>query len=113
MTPVARPSGYLQQEPHLPSVHLAQAEQVLLQHFPQTPSAAVAAASPSPAMTASRAPALISVFMVCCPLLRAGIIPVLNVIHRRGQNPPNFFRSHEIAGFTDARDFHGHRMHKD
>ena len=72
MTPVARPSGYLQQEPHFPSVHLAQAEQVLLQHFPQAPSAAVAAASPSPAMTASRAPALISVFMVCVVLVTDG-----------------------------------------
>jgi hypothetical protein len=45
-------------------VHFVQALQVVLQHFPQAPSAANAVASPKPAMMASMAPALINVFMV-------------------------------------------------
>lgn len=53
----------LQQEAHLPSAHLAQAEQVVLQHLAQAPSAAEAAARPNPAMRAIMAPALIMFFM--------------------------------------------------
>jgi len=53
----------LQQEAHLPSAHLAQELQLVLQHFEQELSAAVAVASPKPAMMASMAPALINVFM--------------------------------------------------
>jgi len=60
----------LQQEAHLPSEHFAQELQLVLQHLAQALSAAVAVASPKPAMMASMAPALINVFMVvfvfCC-----------------------------------------------
>jgi acyl-CoA synthetase (AMP-forming)/AMP-acid ligase II len=54
---------------------LAQALQVFLQHLAQAPSAAVAVASPNPAMMASMAPALISVFMGCflCRVVAVGI----------------------------------------
>ncbi len=54
----------LQQEAHLPSEHFMQELQLVLQHFAQALSAAEAAASPRPAMMASMAPALISVFIV-------------------------------------------------
>jgi len=63
----------LQQEAHLPSAHLAQAEQEVLQHLAQAPSAAVAVASPKPAMMASMVPALIRFFMVCVVLVMGGI----------------------------------------
>jgi hypothetical protein len=53
----------LQQEAHLPSEHFAQELQLVLQHLAQALSAAVAVASPKPAMMASMAPALINVFM--------------------------------------------------
>jgi len=56
----------LQQEAHLPSEHFAQELQLVLQHLAQALSVAVAAvavASPKPAMMASMAPALINVFM--------------------------------------------------
>jgi hypothetical protein len=53
----------LQQEAQLPSAHFAQELQLVLQHFVQALSAAVAVASPRPAMMASMAPALINVFM--------------------------------------------------
>jgi len=56
----------LQQEAHLPSEHFAQELQPVLQHLAQALSVAVAAvavASPKPAMMASMAPALINVFM--------------------------------------------------
>lgn len=61
----------LQQEAHLPSEHFAQELQLVLQHFAQELSAAVAVASPNPAMSASIAPALISVF-ICLFLLCLG-----------------------------------------
>jgi hypothetical protein len=53
----------LQQEAHLPSEHFTHELQLVLQHFAQALSAAEAVASPRPAMMASMAPALISVFM--------------------------------------------------
>jgi hypothetical protein len=57
----------------------------------QALSAAVAVASPRPAMMASMAPALISVFMFLFCLFRAGTIPALEVIPRARQNPPRIF----------------------
>jgi hypothetical protein len=68
----------LQQEAHLPSAHLAQELQLVLQHFEQEFSAAVAVASPKPAMMASMAPALINVFILflgvgCC--CGEGVVP--------------------------------------
>jgi hypothetical protein len=82
----------LQQEEQLTPLHFSQELQVVLQQLLQALSAAVAVASPRPAMMASMAPALISVFMFLFCLLRAGIIPVLEVIHRTSQNPPEYFR---------------------
>jgi hypothetical protein len=54
----------LQQEAHLPSEHFTQELQLLAQPLQALQlSAAETVASPSPAMSASIAPALISVFM--------------------------------------------------
>jgi hypothetical protein len=89
----------LQQVAHLPSVHLAHELQLVLQHFEQALSAAVAVASPKPAMMASMAPALINVFMVLFLLFvlvaGEGVIPsplFHEVITHRGENPPVFFQ---------------------
>jgi hypothetical protein len=89
----------LQQEAHLPSEHFWQALQPVLQHFAQALSAAEAVASPRPAMMASIAPALISVFMVflvvCCSS-GAGVIPTPffhEVITRRAPDPPENLRT--------------------
>jgi tRNA-dihydrouridine synthase len=74
----------LQQEAHLPSEHFAQELQLVLQHLAQALSVAVAAvavASPKPAMMASMAPALINVFMVvlvsCCCFGGGVISPIV------------------------------------
>lgn len=56
----------LQQLAHFPSKHFWQEVQLVLQHLAQALSEAVAVAMPRPAMMASRAPALIDVFMVVC-----------------------------------------------
>jgi len=53
----------LQQEAHFPSEHFVQELQLVLQHFAQALSEAVAVASPSPVMRASMAPVLMNVFM--------------------------------------------------
>ena len=75
---LAEPSAYLQQllqqESHLPSEHLVQ-ELQLLEHpwqLLQALSAAVAVARPSPAMSASMAPALINVFMCVVCFVQSG-----------------------------------------
>jgi hypothetical protein len=80
----------LQQSPHFPSEHLVQELQESLQHLAQTPSDAEAVARPIPAMMASIAPALISVFMMCCPfrLKEGDSFPLHKVFARGGGKSP-------------------------
>jgi hypothetical protein len=88
----ADPSVYLQQEEQLPPEQFLQELQVVLQQLLQELSAARAVASPSPAMTASMAPTLISVFICFCVVcFEREEFPLHWVICRNTPKSPQLF----------------------